>query len=254
MLTWIIAGALGVAILVSILGGIYGGVNDFIAQRQALNDRLSELREKINEEETKLASVKQLVRGEINAICEQNSVGFIDWHQPDRYAAALKMRHSANLLYREYILDCTDEDNSAALDLNRDMRLNSGDAQIGQEYEKHVADIYRNDGYDVEMYGRNQGLSDHGCDLIARNIKSEEVHIIQCKRWAQNRQIHENVVCQLYGTSAAFQRFNCFNIVLPVLISTHYPSSEAARFADLLGIEIRVIPDPASHANNMQIL
>lgn len=54
----------------------------------------------------------------------------------------------------------------------------------GQEYEEYVAKVYRSRGYHVTEYGKQQGLLDHGIDLIAK--KQKEIVLIQCKNWNEN--------------------------------------------------------------------
>ena len=54
----------------------------------------------------------------------------------------------------------------------------------GQEYEEYVAKVYRSRGYHVSEYGKQQGLLDHGIDLIAK--KGKEIVLIQCKNWNEN--------------------------------------------------------------------
>lgn len=54
----------------------------------------------------------------------------------------------------------------------------------GKEYEEYVAKVYRSRGYHVTEYGKQQGLLDHGIDLIAK--KQKEIVLIQCKNWNEN--------------------------------------------------------------------
>jgi len=54
----------------------------------------------------------------------------------------------------------------------------------GKEYEEYVAKVYRSRGYHVSEYGKQQGVLDHGIDLIAK--KQKEIVLIQCKNWDEN--------------------------------------------------------------------
>jgi len=54
----------------------------------------------------------------------------------------------------------------------------------GKEYEAYVAKVYRSRGYHVSEYGKQQGVLDHGIDLIAK--KQKEIVLIQCKNWNEN--------------------------------------------------------------------
>lgn len=70
--------------------------------------------------------------------------------------------------------------------------------QIGIEYERYIGYLYECAGYSVRYQGAIMGLEDMGRDLIAEN--GSELLIIQCKRWAKEKHIHEKHIFQLYGT------------------------------------------------------
>lgn len=75
--------------------------------------------------------------------------------------------------------------------------------QIGRDYELFCGYIYRKDGWSVIQHGIERGLNDLGIDIIA--TKGLKTHIVQCKYWSKDKEIHENVICQLYGTSRMFE-------------------------------------------------
>lgn len=54
-------------------------------------------------------------------------------------------------------------------------------AKKGIEYESHIAEIYRNRGYQVWERGKELGRKDGGIDLVA--CKDDETILIQCKDW-----------------------------------------------------------------------
>lgn len=54
----------------------------------------------------------------------------------------------------------------------------------GDEYEKYIANHYRQLGCDVIEHGKEKGVKDGGIDLIAR--LGNEVILIQCKDWNEN--------------------------------------------------------------------
>lgn len=90
------------------------------------------------------------------------------------------------------------------------------------------------------------GLNDLGRDIIARrNENGQEVtYIIQCKNWSRKKrkEIHENVVCQIYGTALEYALSQNANVkVVPVIVSTVHLSKMAQQFANRLGVEIHVI-------------
>lgn len=63
----------------------------------------------------------------------------------------------------------------------------------GVEFEEFVANIFRLEGYSVEM---TQTTGDHGIDLLMR--KGAQVIAVQCKRW--DAPVGEAVVRDLYGS------------------------------------------------------
>ena len=86
-------------------------------------------------------------------------------------------------------------------------------------------------------------MEDLGRDLIA--VKGNTTYIVQCKRWADNRQLHENVICQLFGTSIEYKINNNLPdsvLVYPLLCSTAGLSDTAMEFAKRLDVCVRILP------------
>jgi len=54
----------------------------------------------------------------------------------------------------------------------------------GEDYEKFIAEHYRNQGYFVWEHGKEKGRLDQGIDLIVK--KNKEIIFIQCKNWKEN--------------------------------------------------------------------
>lgn len=52
----------------------------------------------------------------------------------------------------------------------------------GQDYEEHVANIFRSQGYTIAEHGKDNGVKDHGIDIIAK--KDKDIYFIQCKNWS----------------------------------------------------------------------
>ncbi len=105
---------------------------------------------------------------------------------------------------------------------------------IGIEYERYIGYIYEKDGYTVIYSGALEGLKDMGRDLI---IKSKNtIEIIQCKRWAQEKIIHEKHIFQLYGSVVLYQIQNPQKEVSGVFYTTTSLSETAKECADFLGI------------------
>lgn len=137
-----------------------------------------------------------------------------------------------------------DERNQLALDRykNRD----KSKWVIGIEYEMYIEYTLRMSGFRVIPFGSMNGLEDLGRDLIAfkRNMKQELVaYVIQCKNWStlKGKEIHENVICQIYGTAIEYElehKGKDCDKVVPVLYTTVELSSMAKRFAERLGVQI----------------
>ena len=73
---------------------------------------------------------------------------------------------------------------------------------IGRDYEMYVGYLYEQKGYSIEYKGIVDGFEDLGRDVIAQ--KGGEVCIIQCKNWAQYKEIHEIHIFQLFGTTMEY--------------------------------------------------
>ncbi|MEC7690170.1 MAG: restriction endonuclease [Pseudomonadota bacterium] len=70
----------------------------------------------------------------------------------------------------------------------------------GFVYEKYVAQVLTNEGYDVLAQGLEKGFCDCGIDLIAK--KSGSSIFIQCKFTAKSKLSHRKIESILYKTSS----------------------------------------------------
>jgi hypothetical protein len=124
---------------------------------------------------------------------------------------------------------------------------------IGRDYEMYVGYLYEQKGYSIEYKGIIDGFEDLGRDVIAK--KSDEVCIVQCKRWAQYKEIHEKHIFQLFGTTMeywiknvrnhkkpkSFEEFAKFlneNKLRPIFFTSTSLSDKAREMANALSIEI----------------
>ena len=105
--------------------------------------------------------------------------------------------------------------------------------QVGRDYEMYIGYLCEQKGYKVEYTGIIQKLEDMGRDLVA--TKGNEVLIIQCKNWAQEKTIHEKHIFQLYGTVIMYS-LNSMLKVRGVFITTTKLSPTAKQVAEYLGI------------------
>jgi hypothetical protein len=150
------------------------------------------------------------------------------------------------------------------LALDRYKKRHKSNWEIGRDYERYIGYIYETHGYSVEYIGITKGLEDLGRDLICR--KGSETLIVQCKCWSnlKGKEIHENHINQLYGTTIVHQ-IECllgdsveklsdeqidyatqtdFDIqdIFPVFYSTVPFSKTARAFANILGVSLAVVP------------
>lgn len=144
------------------------------------------------------------------------------------------------------------ERNQTALDRYLRNRFKSRWA-IGRDYEMYVGYLYDQKGYSIEYKGIIDGFEDLGRDIIAK--KNDEVCIIQCKYWAQYKEIHEKHIFQLFGTTMeywiknyrnhkkpkSFEEFANFlneNKLRPIFFTSTSLSSKAKEMANALSVEI----------------
>lgn len=121
---------------------------------------------------------------------------------------------------------------------------------IGRDYELYVGYAYRNRGWCVSQYGIEKRLEDLGRDLIASRYDDDGLHIlvIQCKMWSSEKEIHENTICQLFGTTIQYKMENVNDIFIgkakvePMLVTTTKLSDTAMKFARYLGVRVEVLP------------
>ncbi|MFH2058767.1 MAG: restriction endonuclease [Pseudomonadota bacterium] len=144
------------------------------------------------------------------------------------------------------------ERNQMALDRYLKNR-NKSKWAIGRDYEMYVGYLYDQKGYSIEYKGIIDGFEDLGRDIIAK--KSDEICIIQCKRWAQYKEIHEKHIFQLFGTTMeywiknfrnhkkpkSFEEFAKFldeNKLRPIFFTSTSISDKAREMANALSVEI----------------
>lgn len=112
---------------------------------------------------------------------------------------------------------------------------------IGMLYEMYCGHELRRQGFKVVQHGIEKGKGDLGRDILA--YKGMDTYVIQCKCWSKDKEIHENVICQLYGTSIEYQLSEELCTLLhgnayPVLITTAKLSPMASKFAKQLGVRV----------------
>lgn len=152
----------------------------------------------------------------------------------------------------EYVSLPSIERNQRALDRYLKKR-NKSKWAVGRDYEMYVGHLFSKKGYHVYYKGIIDGFDDLGRDIIA--TKGGEVCIIQCKYWAQYKEIHEKHVFQLFGTTmeywmrhfkggkkqGGFEEFSCMlneQKLRPIFFTSTNLSNRAREMAKALSIEI----------------
>ncbi len=135
----------------------------------------------------------------------------------------------------EYESLSENERNQLALD--RYVQSQKSKWQIGRDYELFIGYEYAKSGWDIVYFGIERQIEDMGRDLIA--TKGDEIHIIQCKYWAQQKLIHEKYIAQLYGTTVQFiLSSRSTKKVVPVFATNISLSNTARAFAEYLDVKI----------------
>lgn len=133
----------------------------------------------------------------------------------------------------EYALLPREEKFQLALDNYKRRKRSNWEA--GRDYERYVCYLYEKQGYKVVCYGALNGLADLGRDLYAS--KGNDVIIIQCKRWAPQKTIHEKHVYQLFGTVTDYSVDNKAQNAYGLLLATCGLSDKAKEVAERIGIK-----------------
>lgn len=126
------------------------------------------------------------------------------------------------------------ERNQLALD--RYLRSRKSPWQLGRDYERYVGYLREQQGCRVTYHGIVHGFEDLGRDVLAE--KDGVIEVIQCKRWAKHKVIHEKHVFQLFGTMTAARIENPDKSVTGTFTTTTSLSDRARQFAHVLGVRI----------------
>lgn len=164
--------------------------------------------------------------------------------------------HSQDYLSKEEWTKLSVNDRNQ-LALDRYKERNKSKWVIGMQYEMYIGYLLRTKGYKVVQFGIENGLEDLGRDIIAEKSVADSstttTYIIQCKNWSKDKEVHENVVCQLFGTTLEyklqhkdkFTQNNLFgevNNVQAVLVTTTKLSPIAEAFAQRLNVIVKIVP------------
>lgn len=135
----------------------------------------------------------------------------------------------------EYTLLSTQGKYQLALD--RYQKRNKSNWEVGIEFERYIGYLFEKGGEKVRYNGAIKGLEDMGRDLIVE--KDDKIRVVQCKRWATHKTIHEKHIFQLYGSMVMLSMTNPAKPVEGVFITTAPLSETAQQCADYLHITVR---------------
>lgn len=127
--------------------------------------------------------------------------------------------------------------------LERYLQGKKSNREIGKLYERFIGYEYEQRGYNVSYFGALKGFEDLGRDIIA--IKGNQHLIIQCKYWGREKMVHENSICQLYGSTVRYRiehsdqdLFGDMYDVHAILVTSTTCSEMARDFAKYLHVEL----------------
>lgn len=120
------------------------------------------------------------------------------------------------------------------LALDRYKHRKKTDWAVGIEYERFIGYFYESQGFRVTYQGALKGKMDMGIDVIAS--LGDQVCIIQCKRWAKEKTIHEKHIFQLYGSTILYQIEHPNIKARPLLVTTTYLSDVAKKCCEYLKV------------------
>lgn len=109
--------------------------------------------------------------------------------------------------------------------------------QLGRDYERYVGYLREQDGWQVRYQGIFEGLDDLGRDLVCG--RDGRIEVVQCKRWAQHKVIHEKHIFQLFGTVVAARIEHPGVPVEGTFVTTTALSERAQAFAEQLAIAVQ---------------
>lgn len=141
---------------------------------------------------------------------------------------------SGYLSPEEYAKLSENQRNQLALD--RYVKKEKTNWQIGIDYERYIGYLCEQEGYSVKYNGAISGFDDMTRDLIAE--KGNTVVLIQCKRWAKEKTIHENHVFQLAGSVFEYRYNHPGKEVVGAFVATVDFSPVASECGELLGLRL----------------
>ena len=115
--------------------------------------------------------------------------------------------------------------------------------EAGLRYERYIGYLLEMQGYNVVYNGATKGKKDRGIDIIA--TYKDSTYLIQCKRYSEKHQVHENTLTQLIGTGSSFSRRHPeYKNIKYILYTTNNNLDKEAQETLSLFLEIQHIIKP----------
>lgn len=122
------------------------------------------------------------------------------------------------------------------LALDRYFKKPKSNWEVGRDYERYIGYLCEMEGYYVHYTGATQKLEDMGRDLLLE--RGNQMIVVQCKRWADRKTIHENHIFQLYGSAIELSMKYPNKSVIPVFVTTTICSEVARICAKKLDVRL----------------
>jgi len=158
--------------------------------------------------------------------------------EDDEYKEELRKEDNPKKFIPKYIYDNLSDTERNIMAFDNYKKRKKSNWEIGRDYEMYIGYRAEKNGWDVEYFGIEKKLEDLGRDLISK--RDNKTMIVQCKRWAENKIIHEKHIAQLFGTVEIYKFENPEEKnVKGIFITTAKLSEKAKEFARILNIEIK---------------
>lgn len=120
--------------------------------------------------------------------------------------------------------------------------------RIGYDYELYCGYWLKTEARcrKIIQFGEQEGKKDHGRDIIA--FDEQTTYIVQCKRWQQDKVIHEKHIFQLFGSTVEYCIAHQIPVteigktIKPLFLTTAKYSNDAEKFAKELNVTLRYLP------------
>ncbi|MDA3049496.1 restriction endonuclease [Campylobacter sp. JMF_02 ED1] len=120
------------------------------------------------------------------------------------------------------------------LDDYENPKYNLSNSEIGKRYERYIGYLYEwiyteyGEWYEVEYHGIRKGVDDGGVDLFVKKGKNE-ILLIQCKWWAKDKVMHDNVVARIGFAKTDYEKDNPNKKITAMIVSANENLDDKSR-------------------------